>query len=39
MCMFGNRKRRGKEKRMMYFFFLCVDCNEKENEKKKNIYF
>ena len=34
MCMFGNRERRGKEKRRIYFLFLCLVCNKKENEKK-----
>ena len=36
--MFGNRERRGKEKRRIYFFFLCLVCNKKENEKE-NIWF
>ena len=37
--MFGNRERRRKEKRLMCFFFLCLDCNEIENEKKIYVSF
>ena len=37
--MFGNRVKRRKEKRIKYLFFLCLDCNEKENEKKIYVFF
>ena len=40
--MFGNRERRRKERRIKYFFFLCLDCfdcNEEENKKKIYVFF
>ena len=33
--MFGNRERRRKEKRIMHFYFICLDCTRKGNEKRK----
>ena len=38
--MFINRERRRKEKRIIYFFFLCLVCQIERNEmKRKNKYF
>ena len=36
--MFGNRERRGKEKKRIHFYFICLVCNKKGN-KKKNVCF
>ena len=41
MCMFGNRERRGKEKRIMYFFlfiWFAIRNEMKWKEEKKKIY-
>ena len=36
--MFGNRKRRRKEKRKMHFSFFCLICNKKGNQKKIYVF-
>ena len=37
--MFGNRERRRKEKKRIHFYFICLVCNKKGNEKKNVCFF
>ena len=37
--MFGNREKRRKEKKRIHFYFICLVCNKKGNEKKNVCFF